>query len=317
MARLDPSDYHVPVMAQECLDALNLRPGGHYVDATLGGGGHTSLVLSAEGRGVSSKHSTQHSTLSPIVTAFDADEVAIARCTERFADLPPGRLTIIHANFEEMAEHLEDRAPVDGVLFDLGVSSFQFDHHARGFSYRMDAPLDMRFTPEGPTAADLLNTLSEEKIAGIIRDYGEDPSARRLAAAIVRRRMLAPYRTTVDLRDTIVQHIPPQHHNKTLARVFQALRIAVNRELERLEHALESILPRMAPGGRIVVMSYHSLEDRIVKDVFKRHSGPNGAPPKLKILTKKPVMASDEELARNPRARSARLRVAEVAGSTD
>ncbi|RPI67105.1 MAG: 16S rRNA (cytosine(1402)-N(4))-methyltransferase RsmH [Ignavibacteriae bacterium] len=311
MARLDPSDYHVPVMAQECLDALNLRPGGHYVDATLGGGGHTSLILSSEQR-TASPHDGRLT-----MTVFDADEVAIARCTERFADLPPGQLTIVHANFEEMAEHLQDRPPVDGVLFDLGVSSFQFDHHARGFSYRMDAPLDMRFTPEGPTAADLLNTLSEDKIVGIIREFGEDPSAKRLAAAIVRRRMLAPYRTTVDLRDTIVQHIPPQHHNKTLARVFQALRIAVNRELERLEHALESVLPHMAPGGRIVVMSYHSLEDRIVKDVFKRHSGPNGAPPLVKILTKKPVMASDEEVARNPRARSARLRVAEVVGSSE
>lgn len=299
-------------MAKECLDALHLKLGGHYVDATLGGGGHTSLVLSAEGRGDSPVHSTQPSTLSTIVTSFDADEVAIARCRERFADVPSEQLTIVHSNFEHMADFLAERPPVDGILFDLGVSSFQFDHHERGFSYRMDAPLDMRFTPEGPTAADLLNTLSEEQITKIIRDYGEDPSARRLAQAMVRRRMLAPYRTTVDLRDTIVQHIPPQHHNKTLARVFQALRIAVNKELERLHHALESVLPFMAPGGRIVVMSYHSLEDRIVKDVFKVHNGPNGAMPHLKILTKKPVMASDEEVARNPRARSARLRVAEV-----
>ena len=314
-------------MAQECLDALNLRPGGHYVDATLGGGGHTALVLSSEQRTVSPSDESDNSeqrVASPLdgrqtpddgrltMTAFDADEVAIARCRERFADVPSERLMIIHSNFEHMADFLAERPPVDGILFDLGVSSFQFDHHARGFSYRMDAPLDMRFTPDGPTAADLLNTLPEEKIAGIIRDYGEDPSARRLAAAMVRRRMLAPYRTTVDLRDTIVQHIPPQHHNKTLARVFQALRIAVNKELERLQHALESVLPFMAPGGRIVVMSYHSLEDRIVKDVYKAHSGPNGAAPKLKILTKKPVMASDEEVARNPRARSARLRVAEM-----
>lgn len=311
MARLDPSEYHVPVMARECLDALNLKPGGHYVDATLGGGGHTTLVLNGEGRGESVNPMTQLSTLSTIVTAFDADEVAIARCRARFADVPEDRLLIVHSNFEHMADHLGDRPPVDGILFDLGVSSFQFDHHERGFSYRADAPLDMRFTPEGPTAADLLNTLTEEQITKIIRDYGEDPSARRLAQAMVRRRMLAPYRSTVDLRDTIVQHIPPQHHNKTLARVFQALRIAVNNELERLEHALESVLPFMAPGGRIVVMSYHSLEDRIVKDVFKAHSGPNGTPPLLKILTKKPVMASDEEVARNPRARSARLRVAE------
>lgn len=312
MARLDPSEYHVPVMARECLDALNLKPGGHYVDATLGGGGHTTLVLSSEQQAASQfaeRGTPDAGRLT--MTVFDADDVAIARCRARFADVPEDRLLIIHSNFEHMADHLGDRPPVDGILFDLGVSSFQFDHHERGFSYRADAPLDMRFTPEGPTAADLLNTLTEEQITKIIRDYGEDPSARRLAQAMVRRRMLAPYRSTVDLRDTIVQHVPPQHHNKTLARVFQALRIAVNNELERLEHALESVLPFMAPGGRIVVMSYHSLEDRIVKDVFKAHSGPNGTPPLLKILTKKPVMASDEEVARNPRARSARLRVAE------
>lgn len=300
-------------MAKECLDALHLKPGGHYVDATLGGGGHTSLVLNSEQRTASLLEGRRTPDVGRLtVTAFDADEVAIARCRERFADVPSEQLMIVHSNFEHMADFLAERPPVDGILFDLGVSSFQFDHHERGFSYRMDAPLDMRFTPEGPTAADLLNTLSEEQITKIIRDYGEDPSARRLAQAMVRRRMLAPYRTTVDLRDTIVQHIPPQHHNKTLARVFQALRIAVNKELERLHHALESVLPFMAPGGRIVVMSYHSLEDRIVKDVFKAHSGPNGAPPHLKILTKKPVMASEEEVAMNPRARSARLRVAEV-----
>ena len=296
MTRLDPQDYHVPVMAQQCLDLLSVRADGLYVDATLGGGGHTDLILRAGGSLIS----------------FDADEVAIARCEDRFADLLGSKLEIVHANFVTMADNLKDRVPIDGVLFDLGVSSFQFDHHERGFSYRHNAPLDMRFGTEGTTAADLLNTLSQEDISAVFRNYGEDPSAWRLAGAIVRRRGLAPYKTTFELRDTIVQHIPPQHHNKTLARIFQALRIAVNSELDNLKTALVSVLPLMNEGGRIVVMSYHSLEDRIVKDIFKAHTTVSEDAPQLKMLNKKPIMADEEEVARNPRGRSARLRAAEV-----
>ena len=310
MARLTPDQYHVPVMLKECVDALcsplpvprsplpvprsplpvprSPLP-ATFVDATLGGGGHTAALLDASAR----------------VVAFDADEVAIVRARERFADVLGSQLFICHANFRTMSQELEPFAPIDGALFDLGVSSFQFDHHERGFSYRHEAPLDMRFAPEGDTAADLLNRLPEEEIWRIFRDYGEDPSSRKLAAAVARRRILAPYQTTIELRDTIVQHIPPQHHNKTLARIFQALRIAVNDELGALQQALLDVLPFCRQGARLVVMSYHSLEDRIVKDTIK-------ADPRLSAVTKKPVMASPSEVAANPRARSARLRIAET-----
>jgi len=294
-------------MLRECLDALQVQQGGTFVDATLGGGGHTGAMIETECLvpGASGTDHKAPGTRHPTVVAFDADEVAIQRAQDRFADVLGTRLFVIHANFRTMAEHLAEHAPIDGVLFDLGVSSYQFDHHERGFSYRQEAPLDMRFTPEGDTAADLLNTLSEDELVRIFRDYGEDPSSRKLAAAVVRRRTLAPYRTTIDLRDTIVQHIPPQHHNKTLARVFQALRIAVNDELGALQQALIDVIPFCRQGARLVVMSYHSLEDRIVKDTFKSDA-------RLKILTKKPVMAGAEEVERNPRSRSARLRVAET-----
>ncbi len=297
MARLEESTYHIPVMATECLDMLRIRPDGTYCDGTLGGGGHTSLILERlndEGR----------------LYSFDADDVAIRHCTERFADeLARGddsRLILVHTNFEEMPDVMRDKRRVDGILLDLGVSSYQFDHHGRGFSFRQQAPLDMRFTAEGETAADILNTRDEAEIARIIFDYGEDPSARRIAAAIVQRRRIAAIRTTIDVRDIVVGIIPPQHQPRTMARVFQALRIAVNRELERLEHVLVSMIPLLAPGGRLVVMSYHSLEDRIVKNVFRDHGRDA-----LTILTKRPIEPSSEEIARNPRSRSARLRVAE------
>lgn len=297
MARLEESTYHIPVMATECLDMLRIRPDGTYCDGTLGGGGHTSLILERlndEGR----------------LYSFDADDVAIRHCTGRFADeLARGddsRLILVHTNFEEMPDVMRDKRRVDGILLDLGVSSYQFDHHGRGFSFRQQAPLDMRFTAEGETAADILNTRDEAEIARIIFDYGEDPSARRIAAAIVQRRRIAAIRTTIDVRDIVVGIIPPQHQPRTMARVFQALRIAVNRELERLEHVLVSMIPLLAPGGRLVVMSYHSLEDRIVKNVFRDHGRDA-----LTILTKRPIEPSSEEIARNPRSRSARLRVAE------
>lgn len=309
MTRLERSVYHHPVMATECLDYLAIRRDGRYVDATLGGGGHTALILAhlgPEGR----------------LTSFDADDVAITHCRERFADeLANGdqaRLRLVHANFASMSSVLSQQPLVNGILFDLGVSSFQFDHHGRGFSYRFMAPLDMRFLPEGTTAADLLNDLDEDEIAAIIRDYGEDPSARRLARAIVQRRRLAPLRTTADLRDVVVQTIPPHHQARTLARTFQALRIAVNDELGVLERTLAEAVPHLAPGGRIVVMSYHSLEDRIVKDTFRRLSARHGdVPPPLSLLTKKPVEATEDEITANPRARSAKLRVAERIFATD
>ena len=295
MARVEAEVYHIPVMLQECLDGLNLTFDGIYVDGTLGGGGHTAAMLERAPEGA-------------VIVSFDADEQAINHCTSRFADeLSKGdasRLRLVHANFATMAEVLMDQS-VCGVLLDLGVSSYQFDHHHRGFSFRMAAPLDMRFTPDGRTAADIVNTYPEEQLVNIFRDYGDEPQARRIAKAIVQRRAIAPFKTTVDLRDVVVQHIPPQHQPKTMARLFQALRIAVNDELGRLQHTLESIIPLLAQGARIVVMSYHSGEDRIVKNVFRDH------PEQLRVITKKAVEAGSEELARNPRSRSARLRIAE------
>ena len=297
MARLDPSTYHIPVMLRECLDAMLLHQSGLIVDGTLGGGGHTAAILA-------------EAPSESIVMSFDADEKAIEHCRERFADeLSRGeasRLRLVHANFSTMAEVIAaSNLPLQSVLLDLGVSSYQFDHHERGFSFRMMAQLDMRFMPEGETAADILNRRTEPELATIFREYGDEPQAWRLAKAVGQRRALAKLTTTADLRDVVIQHIPPHHQPKTLARLFQALRIAVNDELGRLERTLTSIIPLLQPGGRIVVMSYHSGEDRIVKNVFKAHTDV------LTIVTKKAVEAQPDELATNPRSRSARLRVAE------
>lgn len=292
MSRLDPSTYHIPVMLRECIEGLRILPGGTYVDATMGGGGHTQGILDSLGQGGR-------------LISFDADDVAVERCKERFADsIASGRLRIVHANFDTMAQAMAHSGAINGVLFDLGVSSYQFDHHPRGFSFRFLAPLDMRFGTEGQTAADLLNTLDERAIADILFRFGDEPSGRKLARAAVQRRIIAPFSTTGDVRDIVVQNIPPHHQAKTMARVFQALRIAVNDELGRLERTLLSVIPLLAPEGRIVVMSYHSLEDRIVKTVFKESE-------QLEVVTRKPVEASSEELASNPRARSARLRIAQ------
>lgn len=300
MARLDAGTYHIPVMLRECMQWLQPKAGGLYVDGTLGGGGHTAELLKAGAR----------------VIAFDADEEAIRHCRERFEG--ENDLTLVHTNFESMPDVLQGKYPdgtqhldgiqrPDGILFDLGVSSFQFDHHQRGFSYRMQALLDMRFSPEGQTAADILNTSTHDEIVHILKAYGEEPMARRLAEAIVQRRSLAALRTTSDLRDVVIQSIPPQHQPKTMARVFQALRIATNKELERLQHVLKAVAPLLAPSGRIVVMSYHSLEDKIVKTVFKQLAD-EGV---VSVLTKKHVEPDREEIAKNPRSRSARLRVCE------
>jgi len=295
MARVEADVYHIPVMLKECLDGLILTSPGIYVDGTLGGGGHTAAML-------------ERTSNDAVVVSFDADEQAINHCSVRFAEeLSKGdssRLKLIHANFSTMADVLKNER-VQGVLLDLGVSSYQFDHHHRGFSFRITAPLDMRFTPEGLTAADIVNTYSEEQLANIFRDYGDEPQARRISKAIVQRRSIAHLKTTLDLRDVVVQHIPPQHQPKTMARLFQALRIAVNDELGRLQSTLESMIPILDQGARIVVMSYHSGEDRIVKNVFRDH------PEQLRVITKKAIEAGGEELARNPRSRSARLRIAE------
>ncbi|GMV53116.1 MAG: 16S rRNA (cytosine(1402)-N(4))-methyltransferase RsmH [Chlorobi bacterium] len=299
MARLSEQEYHVPVMAQLCIDFLQADRGGVFVDATLGGGGHTGMIL-------------QHLPESGRLFSFDADDAAVGHYHEHHPS--DSRHVIVNKNFSTIPETLKNEGPVQGILFDLGVSSYQFDHHPRGFSFRQEAPLDMRFGQDGITAADVLNTYTEKELANVFRNYGEDPSSALLARAIVRRRTLAPFRTTVDLRTTIEQHIPPQHVAKTLARIFQALRITVNRELDILAESLVSVLHMMDTGGRIVVLSYHSLEDRIVKDIFREYSR-RQTPPVLTVLTKKPVVADVPEIERNPRSRSVRFRAAEIQSS--
>ncbi len=306
MARLTEEQYHVPVMLQQCIDLLNIRCGYVYADATLGGGGHTAEILKAlvSGCNGTSGHGSR-------LIATDADEVAISKCTNRFAEYiqaTPPLLKVVHSNFSGLPKELQG-AKVGGVLFDLGVSSFQFDHHERGFSFRANAPLDMRFTPAGKTAADVVNTYTEEQLVDIFYRYAEDPSSRRIAKAVVQRRNLSVIKTTFELREIVVQVVPPQHQAKTMARIFQALRIEVNEELRVLESTLSSIIQLLAPSGRVVVMSYHSLEDRIVKTIFKELSEPSNR--LVTILTKKPVSPSEEEISRNPRSRSARLRAIE------
>lgn len=308
-------DYHLPVLLKESVDALVVDPNGVYIDGTLGGGGHTAEILSR---------------LSPTgkLYSFDADRHAIERCSKRFADeleSSHSRLVLRHENFKEACSIKEgnDLFCVSGLLLDLGVSSHQLDTDSIGLSYRVDSRLDMRFGLHGRSAEDLLATLDEGELERLFRLYGEEPNARKIARRIAERRRAAPVATTSDLRSIVEDAVPPFLHTKTLARVFQALRIAVNDELGALEQILESIIPMLAPGGRIVVISYHSLEDRIVKNIFKRDSqtrvpdpdNPRSTTrdivPVLRTLTKRPIEPSEEEVRKNPRARSARMRVAE------
>ncbi|NQW30598.1 MAG: 16S rRNA (cytosine(1402)-N(4))-methyltransferase RsmH [Ignavibacteria bacterium] len=306
MARLSEEQYHVPVMLTECMDLLSIRCGYTYADATLGGGGHSAEILKRI-----EEQCARSTDQTGLLISTDADEVAIAKCTSRFAeylDVQPPLFKIVHANFSELPSVLEGHI-LGGVLFDLGVSSFQFDHHERGFSFRANAPLDMRFTPTGKNAADIVNTYSEAELTDIFYRYAEDPSSRRIAKVIVQSRNLSPIYTTFDLRELVVQVVPTQHQSKTMARIFQALRIEVNNELQRLESTLHRMIQMLAPTGRIVVMSYHSLEDGIVKNVFKEYS--DASSKVVSLLTKKPITPSANEVSQNPRSRSARLRAIE------
>jgi 16S rRNA (cytosine1402-N4)-methyltransferase len=282
---------HIPVLAGPAVDALAIRPSGTYVDATFGAGGHTSLILErldAAGR----------------LVAFDADPSAGA-----FAPADP-RFTLVHANFRSLAERLDALgiAAVDGVLFDLGVSSMQFDEGERGFSFRVAAPLDMRLDPtSGESAATWLATRGEREIADTIYRYGEERASRRIARAIVALRDAGtPVRDTVDLAGVVARSVRRGGRGSIhpATRTFQALRIAVNDELGAFEAGLDAALARIVPGGRIAVISFHSLEDRIVKQTFRED-------PRVRAITRKPLTAADDEVAANPRARSAKLRVAE------
>lgn len=304
---------HQPVLVGEALDGLALVDDGWYVDATYGRGGHSAAILARLGP-------------QARLLALDKDPEAVADARARFAH--DGRFTIVHAGFEEWSGVVDPwRAGrgLQGALFDLGVSSPQLDEPARGFSFSRDGPLDMRMNnTAGPTAAEWLRDVGERELAAVLRDYGEEREARRIAAAIVRRRATAPLTTTKELAHLVAAAMPrrgarPKIHPAT--RVFQAIRIAVNAELAALERALEASLDSLAAGGRLAVISFHSLEDRIVKRFIQREARgderfaglpnvPEEARPRLKPVGKL-VRPSAEEVARNPRARSARLRIAE------
>ena len=274
---------HRPVLLKETLAALEPGPGKRIVDATFGGGGHTEALLAAGAQ----------------VIALDKDPEALARGRERFAGEP--RLTLVEADFRDLERVLADLGvpQVDGILADLGVSSYHLDDPERGFSYRFEGPLDMRLGRQGATAAEVVNTLSEEELREILYRYGEEPRARRIARAIVAAR---PLRTTTELAEVVRKAVGYRRAGHPARKTFQALRIYVNDELGALRALLRASERVLAPGGRLAVISFHSLEDREVKRFLKES-------PVLTPLTKKPVVPGPEEVAENPRARSAKLRL--------
>jgi 16S rRNA (cytosine1402-N4)-methyltransferase len=276
---------HEPAMAGEVLEYLKPAAGKIFVDATLGGGGHTAALTGK-------------------VFAFDQDAEAIAAAKQKLS--AHKNITYIHDNFASLKKHIKEK--VDGVLFDLGVSSYQIDEPSRGFSLQKDGPLDMRMDQRQKlTAFDIVNTWPAEELARIFREYGEERFAKRIGNAICLTRNAKKIQTTFELKEIIENAIPTWRKRESVARVFQSLRITVNSELENLEKALNDAVSILKPGGRIVVLSYHSLEDRIVKRTFRKFKG-DGI---LEVLTKKPVGPSEEESRKNPRARSAKLRAGE------
>ena len=302
---------HVPVLLREVLEALRPERGGVYVDATLGLGGHAEAILAA-GEGVR-------------LVGIDRDPEALVLASERLGRFGD-RFVAVEGRHEELALHLDRLGlhEVDGVLADLGVSSMQLDRAERGFSFMKDGPLDMRMGPSGPTAADLVAELPAEELAKIFFEYGEEPRSRAVARAIVQARETAPIRTTGELRTLVAKAIGGRREEgrDPATRVFQALRIATNRELVELGRFLDDAIARLSLGARLAVLSYHSLEDRIVKDTFRERSAGCSCPPSfpvcvcsrrrvLALVTKKPVRPTPEEVFENRRARSARMRVAE------
>ncbi len=305
--------HHVSVLLQECLDGLNIRPDGIYVDGTLGGAGHSSRIA-------------ERLTTGRLI-GIDRDPVALAAAGERLKPWKD-RVTLVHSNFCEIKQVLSDlQIPgVDGILLDLGVSSPQLDDGQRGFSYMADAPLDMRMNGEDAlTAREVVNTWPQEELKRILYTYGEERYAPQIAAAICRRREEAPIETTLELVDIIRSAMPAaalrekQHPAK---RSFQAIRIAVNDELGSVEKVMADAIPLLNPGGRLAVITFHSLEDRIVKNAMAEAAKgctcpPNfpvcvcGKKPQVKLISRKPIVSGEAELAENPRARSAKLRVCE------
>ena len=305
--------HHVSVLLEECIEGLAIKPDGIYVDGTLGGAGHSSRIAA--------KLTTGR------LIGIDRDNVALEAAAERLRPFED-RVTLVHANFCDMDQALQELGidKVDGILLDLGVSSPQLDDGQRGFSYMTDAPLDMRMNGEDTRdARQIVNTWSYEELKRILYDYGEERFAPRIAAAICRRREQAPIETTLELVDVIKSAMPAsalrekQHPAK---RSFQAIRIAVNDELGAVETVMKKAVPLLNPGGRLAVITFHSLEDRIVKNAMaeaaKGCTCPPSFPvcvcgkkPQVRIVTRKPIISGEEELERNPRARSAKLRICE------
>ena len=303
---------HRPVMLDECIDNLAIKPDGIYVDGTAGGGGHSFAIASRLTTGR--------------LIAIDQDEAAIAAASARLAPLGE-RAVVVRSNFRQIAQVCEQLGVVgiDGLLLDLGVSSYQLDTPERGFSYQADAPLDMRMDKRNPLSAyEVVNTYPQEELRRILFEYGEERFAARIAARIVKERENAPIRTTYQLSELIKSAMPAAARDggHPAKRSFQAIRIEVNGELDVIAPAIESAVARMNPGGRIAIITFHSLEDRIVKQTFaKLATGctcPKSLPvcvcgnkPKIRLVSKKPILPSECELAENPRSHSAKLRVAE------
>ena len=305
--------HHVSVLLEECIEGLNIKPNGTYVDGTLGGAGHSSRIaaLLTTGRHI----------------GIDRDPIALKAAGERLKPWED-RVTLVHSNFSEIASVLDELEieGVDGILLDLGVSSPQLDDGERGFSYMVDAPLDMRMNNEDSLSAyTVVNTWSYEELKKILYEYGEERYAPKIAAAICNRREAKPIETTLELVDIIRSAMPAsalrekQHPAK---RSFQAIRIAVNDELNSVAKVMEDAIPRLNKGGRLAVITFHSLEDRIVKNAMASAAKgctcpPNfpvcvcGKKPLVKLITRKPIVSGEEELERNPRARSAKLRICE------
>ena len=305
--------FHISVLLQECIDGLNIQPNGIYIDGTLGGAGHSSQIAKRLENG--------------LLIGIDRDPVALKAAGERLSPFGD-RVTLVHANFCKMDEVVAQLGldGVDGILMDLGVSSPQLDDGSRGFSYMADAPLDMRMNgKDSLTAREVVNTWPQEELRRILYNYGEERYAPQIASAICKRREERPIETTLELVDIIRSAMPAaalrekQHPAK---RSFQAIRIAVNDELGSVERAMEVAIPLLKPGGRLAVITFHSLEDRIVKlamaEAAKGCTCPPSFPvcvcgnkPKVQVLTRKPIVSGKEELEENPRARSAKLRVAQ------
>ena len=322
---------HTSVLLQECIDGLNIRPDGLYIDGTLGGGGHSFEIA---------KRLTQ----GGVLIGIDQDEEALSAAGERLF-VYSDRVRLVHDNYENMENavrsFLEETAfsvvqreegqdkisgTVDGILLDLGVSSYQLDNPERGFSYRTDAPLDMRMDRTADfSARDIVNTYSAQELTRILRDYGEEKCAAKIAANIVKEREITPIETTGRLAQNVERSIPMKMRERgcnPCKRTFQAVRIACNRELEVLEDTLDTMIDMLKPGGRLCIITFHSLEDRIVKNAFRRNEKPCICPPEFpvcvcgrvskgRVITRKPILPGKEELAQNRRSASAKLRIFE------